>query len=159
LKYIYNEVNYIIFCLHFHLYFVFAENMIPKRKQKDPCSNVLQSLSPKTQTIHQQGVKSTTRIRREGENSSPTWRSHRNKGLQPDIILGTVEEDCASSIHSNDQPQVHSKENTMTLLQRLEPLLRQYQNIIENVATKIVDNIVDLVAEEVIEDSTLEKSH
>ena len=74
-----------------------------------------------------------------------------------------MEEDCASSMHSNDQPQVHSKEHTMTLSQRLEPILGDYQNIIENVGTRIVDNIVDnivdLVAEQVIEESTLEKSH
>ena len=133
--------------------------MIPKGKQKDPSSNASQPLSPRIQTIHQQGVKTTTRKRRQGENSTPTRRSHRNKGLQPDVVLGTVEEDCASSMHSNDQPQVHSNEKTMTMSQRLEPLFGQDQNIIENVATKIVDNIVDLVAEQVIEESTLEKSH
>ena len=54
---------------------------------------------------------------------------------------------------------MHSKENTMTLSQRLEPLLGQHQNITKNIVTKIVDNIVDLVAEQVIEESTLEKSH
>ena len=129
--------------------------MFPKGKQKDPSSNALQPLSPRTQTIHQQGVKSTTRKRRQGENSTPTRRSHRNKGLQPDVVLETVEEDCASSMHSNHQPQVQSKENTMTL----STLLGQHQNISEDVATKIVDNIVDLVAEQVIEESTLEKSH
>jgi len=120
--------------------------MIPKGKQKDPSSNALQ-------------LQSTTRKRRQGENSTPTRRSHRNKGLQPDVVLGTVEEDCASFMHSNDQPQVHSKENTMTLSQRVEPLLGQDQHIIENVATTIVDNIVDLVTEQVLEESTLQKSH
>jgi hypothetical protein len=147
------------FCLYFHSCFLFAENMIPKGKQKDPSSNASQPLSPRIQTIHQQGVKTTTRKRRQGENSTPTRRSHRNKGLQPDVVLETVEEDCASSMHSNDQPQVHSNEKTMTMSHRLEPLFGQDQNIIEHVATKIVDNIVDLVAEQVIEESTLEKSH
>ena len=126
MKYIYDEVISIIFCLYFHLCFLFAENMFPKGKQKDPSSNALQPLSSRTQTIHQQGVKSTIRKRRQGENSTPTRRSHRNKGLQPDVVLETVEEDCTSSMHSNHQPQVHSKENTMTLSQRLEPLLGQH---------------------------------
>ena len=62
-------------------------------------------------------------------------------------------------MHSNDQPQVYSKKNTMTLLQRLEPFLGQDQNIIENIATKIADSFVNLVAKQVVEESILKKLH
>ena len=47
----------------------------------------------------------------------------------------------------------------MTLPQRLELILREHQNIIEHVGTRNVDYIVDLVAEQFIEESTFRKSH
>ena len=88
---IYDEIISINFCLHFHLCFLFAKNMISKGKQKDPSSNKLQPLLSKIQTIHEQGVKSTTRKRRQCKNSTPMRRFHRNKGIQPDVVLETVE--------------------------------------------------------------------
>ena len=62
-------------------------------------------------------------------------------------------------MHSTDQPQIHSKEHTMTLSQGLEPILGEHQNFIENIGIRIVDNIVDLVAKQIIKESTLEKSY
>jgi hypothetical protein len=87
-------------------------------------------------------VKSKTNKRRQGEHFTPMQIFYRNKGLPSHIIFEIVEEDFPCFINSHD-----------------ESIIVQDQEIIEHVATKVVNIIADLVAKHVVLKSTKEKLH
>lgn len=61
-------------------------------------------------------------------------RSHHNNKIPPHILFETVEEDFSSLMDSHDWP-----------------IPVQNQEIIKNITTKIVDNLMDSVAKQVVE--------
>ena len=98
--------------------------MIPKGKQKYPSSNALQPLSPRIQTILQQGSKSTTRKKRQDETPPLREGFIATRDFNLMLLLEQWKTIVKLTCNQTINHKVPSKKITMILLQRLEPLLR-----------------------------------